>query len=108
MSEIVIHTNSSGYKEFRRVPSGSSPTTYHQGIVIGPVDISSLPLTAKQRKELNNFLVDNGISSYKNLLGNKRAILKFLTDLGLKELKAVEVRNSIIGLYQGEILELTM
>jgi hypothetical protein len=102
--EIVVYDNQ-GWREFRKVPFGTQPTKYSEGILIGPPSIESLNIPKSKKKELNNFLVDSGIVSYENLLGNKRHLLNFIYDLGLKDQKEIELRNSVIGLYQRELVE---
>jgi hypothetical protein len=103
-STVVIYTTKEGWREFRRVPNGYPPTLYNSGIVIGPPNLDSLELTKKQKLKINNYLVDEGVISYENLLGKKRLLLNVLLEMGFKELKAVQIRNSIIGIYQTELL----
>lgn len=107
-SQVVIYTNSNGYKEFRRVPVGSSPTTYGQGVWLGPPNLENLNLSKKQKLEISNFLVDQGVILYKNLLGKKRLLLTMLVGIGFKEPKAIQIRNEIIGIYQKELVELSL
>lgn len=101
-TEIVIYTNSDGWKEFRKIPQNLHPADYHKGLLVGPPDINELKLSDKDALALNNALVDAGYVNYKSLVGRRLNLLRLVkSTLGISdEKKALKLRLKLIGLYQ--------
>src|SRR5574341_2154527 len=98
--ERVIYTEG-GMKEVRKVPQGASPLDYNQGILVGPPDLSGLPLSKEAVILLNNALVDAGLVSYPDLNGKRALLLQIVQGLpDVSVAQATSLRFEILGLYQ--------
>jgi hypothetical protein len=100
-STVVYTSHSTGYKEFRKVPTTLHPIDYDKGVFLGPPDISRLHLSKEMTLALNNVLVDAGYMNYTSLVGRRRDLLMLLQNtFSLSDEEARELRNKITNLYQ--------
>lgn len=94
----VVYTNNQGWREVRKVPSGTPEREYGTGILVGPPDLSDI---GEDAKDINNLLVDHGMITFKDFDVKRAYLLRLLQErLGMNEQKAREMRNSILSIYQ--------
>lgn len=97
----VVYTNKEGYKEVRKVPKDVSPTTYDEGIFVGPPDITGLGLKKKDKLVLNNALVEVGYLDFPSLSSERANLLRLIKDrLKVSDEEARKIRWDILHIYQ--------
>lgn len=98
---VIEYTNSEGYLTIRLVPDDAEEENYHQGLVLGPPDLSEIPIKEDERKLLSNALARERLLRYPHLSGNRGRLLE-LAQRAVKSLGAREVRDWIVHVYQKE------
>ena len=99
----VNYTNEGGSVQIREVPDDADPKTYKWGILIGPPDLSDLPLSVKKIKELVVFLVLADFGNYQDTQGRRDEILEIILKVTGKKDKTL--LKQILYIYQKEYLE---
>lgn len=100
---VVKYTNTKGYKQYREVPDNTDESDFGKGILIGPPDLSSVPLSEFKRRQLNNILFSMGLLTYKQLSGNRgRLVTELVKDFKMSKKDAALIRNWIVSIYQNE------
>lgn len=101
---FVDYTDKRGWKQLREVPNGLLTTDdYSKGILIGPPDLSSLPLSDKQQRLLNNLLFGAGMYEYPNIKSRRRELLDMIYHISGG--RDTELLKQIIALYQHQFYE---
>lgn len=101
---FVDYTDKRGWKQLREVPDGLLTTDdYSKGILVGPPDCSSLPLSSEKQRLLNNLLFEAGMVEYANIKGRRRELLDIVQRLtGGRD---TDLLKHIIALYQHQFYE---
>ena len=97
----VNYTQKNGFKQVREVPANlTNEEEYKRGILVGPPDLSGLGLPVDQTKQLNNWLVDQGLTEFQILgrPGNYDKLLTGIQDVIGKKDKELMVR--VLTIFQ--------
>jgi hypothetical protein len=94
----VNYVSEGGSTQIREVPVGATPQTYKYGVLVGPPDLSELPLTKMKIKELTEALAKAGIGDYNDTRSRRGEILDILNRITKKKDK--ELLRLVLGIYQ--------
>ena len=100
----VIYNSTEGLKEVRDVPNTLSTNDYHLGILIGPPDLSSLPIDKKKLLELNHALVDAGLLQWPDLSGQRHKLVGIISKIWDNPEKQRDMKFKILVIYQRDYL----
>lgn len=96
----VIYTSPEGLKEIRDVPNTLSTKDYYLGILIGPPDLSSLPIDKSKLRELNHALVDADLIQWPDLSGQRYKLVEIISKIWPKPEKQRDMKYKILVIYQ--------
>lgn len=101
---FVDYTDKRGWKQLREVPDGLLTTDdYGKGILIGPPDISSLPLSDERQRLLNNLLCEAGMYDYTGIKGRRRELLDIIQRVNGS--RDMELLKQILAIYQHQFYD---
>lgn len=101
---FVDYTDKRGWKQLREVPDGLLTTDdYSKGILVGPPDLSSLPLSGERQRLLNNLLFEAGMYEYPNIKSRRRELLDITRRISGR--RDTDLLKQIIALYQHQFYE---
>lgn len=94
--KVVMYTDNEDFTFQVLVREDALEEFYGQGIVVGPPDLSGLPLSLKERKALQTALVKQGLVTAPDLKGKGLVLRRLLQELKLDP----SLARQIINLYQ--------
>lgn len=97
---IVEYTTDEGLVQYRVVPKDTNSEDYAMGILLGPPDLSDLPLKPRDIIRLSNALAQEKILTWRELKGKMPALVSIVKRISPANMR--ELRDQIVQIYQIE------